>query len=170
MTYDETTTLLCQIETVLNSRPLTPLSTSPSDFTALTPGHFLVGGPLMLPPELDLSTVPHNRLKRFKLMQAQMQHFWKRWSTEYLPQIQKRGKWTKPTRNFQVGDLAILKDDLLPPIHWNLVRVVKVHPGLDQIVRAVTVLNSSGVELKRPVVKLALLPTSADEDVEPFKV
>ncbi|XP_022168208.1 uncharacterized protein LOC111032244 [Myzus persicae] len=170
MTYDETTTLLCQIEAVLNSRPLTPLSTSPSDFTALTPGHFLVGGPLMLPPELDLSTVPHNRLKRFKLMQAQMQHFWKRWSTEYLPQIQKRGKWTKPTKNFQVGDLAILKDDLLPPIHWNLVRVVKVHPGLDQIVRAVTVLNSSGVELKRPVVKLALLPTSADEDVEPFKV
>lgn len=96
----------------------------------------------MLPPELDLSTVPSNRLKRFKLMQAQIQHFLKRWSTEYLPQIQKRGKWTEPTRNFQVGDLAILKDDLLPPIHWCLVRVVKVHPRLDQVVRPVTVRNN----------------------------
>lgn len=45
MTYDETTTLLCQIEAVLFSRPLIPLSSSPSDSTALTLGYFFVGGP-----------------------------------------------------------------------------------------------------------------------------
>jgi len=43
MTFDETTTLLCHIEAVLNSRPLTPLSRDPSDFNALTAGHFLMG-------------------------------------------------------------------------------------------------------------------------------
>jgi len=89
---------------------------------------------------------------------------WKRWSSEYLPQVQKRGKWTKPTRNVQVGDLAILKDDLLPPIHWHLVRIIKTHPGLDGIVRAATVRNSAGLEFKRPVVKLAILPTAQDEE------
>lgn len=65
----------------------------------------------MLPSEPDVSGVPQNRLKRYKLMQQQIQLFWKRWLSEYLPQLQRRGKWTKPTRNFSIGDLAILRDD-----------------------------------------------------------
>ncbi|KAF0732689.1 Uncharacterized protein FWK35_00021704 [Aphis craccivora] len=62
---DETTTLLCQIEATLNSCQITPLFTFPSDFTALTPGHFLVGESLMLPPEpYYVSNVALNRLYR----------------------------------------------------------------------------------------------------------
>ncbi|CAI6358936.1 unnamed protein product [Macrosiphum euphorbiae] len=163
MTYDETTTLLCQIEAVLNSRPLTPLSSDPSDFNALTAGHFLIGGPLQLPPEPDCTGIPQNRLRRFKLMQAQAQIFWKRWSSKYLPQCQRSGKWTKLTRNIEVGDLAVLKNDNSPPLQWDLVRVTKVHPGPDGIVRAVTVRNSLGSEFKRPATKLAVLSTDNDE-------
>lgn len=163
LTFEETTTLLCQIEAVLNSRPMYPTSSDPADFNVLTPGHFLIGGPLMLPPEPDVSSVPQNRLKRYKLMQKQMQVFWKRWSVEYLPQLQRRGKWTKQNRNFSIGDLAILRDDT-PPLKWPLVRVTAIHPGADGCVRAVTVRNSSGSEFKRPTIKLALLPNNKDED------
>ncbi|CAI6373574.1 unnamed protein product [Macrosiphum euphorbiae] len=49
MTFDETTTLSCPIEAVLNSRPLTPLSSDPSDFNALTAGHFLIGESITAP-------------------------------------------------------------------------------------------------------------------------
>lgn len=42
LTYEELTTLLCQIEACLNLRPLTALSSDPSDLVALTPGYFLV--------------------------------------------------------------------------------------------------------------------------------
>lgn len=162
-TYEEATTLLCGIEGVLNSRPMTPLSNDPSDHQALTPAHFLIGGVITLPPESDVSTVPMSRLKRFKLVQSYMQTFWKRWSREYLPQLQRRGRWIKVTRNVQVGDLCLLHQENLPPTKWALVRVQEVHPGPDGIVRVVTLRNSSGTTFQRPVVKLSLLPTEEDE-------
>ncbi|GFU19104.1 integrase catalytic domain-containing protein [Trichonephila clavipes] len=48
---EELTTLVAQIEAVLNSRPLCPLSADPADLQPLTPGHFLVGAPLLGIPE-----------------------------------------------------------------------------------------------------------------------
>ncbi|XP_022182691.1 uncharacterized protein LOC111042407 [Myzus persicae] len=158
--------LLCRIEAILNSRPLTPLADDPSDFEALTPGHFLVGGPILLPPELDSTSIPQNRLRRYALVRSQMQWFWKRWSKEYLPQIQKRNKWLKPQRNLIVGDLVIVKEDNIPPLKWKLARVLTVHPGNDNVVRVVTIRMGNGSEYQRPVVRFALLPTVAEEETD----
>lgn len=166
LTYEEMSTLLCRIEAVLNSRPITVSSPDPSDYSALTPGHFLIGSPLTLPPEPDVSTLPDNRLRQFKLIQSRLQHFWKRWSTEYMPQLQRRGRWTEMSKNLSIGDLAILRDETAPPIHWRLVRIKEVHPGADGVVRVVTVRNSNGTEFRRPVVKLAPLPNPEDEDLD----
>lgn len=165
--FEEMTTFLCQIEAVLNSRPLVALSDNPADYAALTPAHFLVGGPLTVPIEPDVSTVASNRLKRWKLVTAQTQVFWKRWATEYLPQLQRRNKWVQPTRAFKCGDLAILKEETLPPTKWQLVRVTQVHAGPDGIVRVVTVKTAAGTEYKRPTAKLALIPSNEDEACEP---
>lgn len=46
----ELTTLVVRFEGVLNSRPLQPLSCDPNDLEALTPGHFLIGQPLLAMP------------------------------------------------------------------------------------------------------------------------
>ena len=54
LSYEELTTVLTQIEACLNSRPLTPLPLLEDDIEALTPGHFLIGGPieaLLDPPQ-----------------------------------------------------------------------------------------------------------------------
>lgn len=51
LTSTEMRTLLCQIEACLNSRPMTPLNSDPSDLAVLTPwlGYFLIGGDMLLP-------------------------------------------------------------------------------------------------------------------------
>ncbi|GFW71904.1 integrase catalytic domain-containing protein [Trichonephila clavipes] len=51
-----------QIEAVLNSRPICPLSNDPNDET-LTPAHFLVGS-LVAVPDPEYTEIPMNRLSR----------------------------------------------------------------------------------------------------------
>ncbi|XP_070155815.1 uncharacterized protein [Polyergus mexicanus] len=58
LTYKEITTLLVQIEAVLNSRPLCPLSDDPEDLAPLTLGHFVIGAAPTTIPEPSLSAVP----------------------------------------------------------------------------------------------------------------
>src|SRR5207249_7032683 len=78
ITYEDLSTVLIQIEACLNSRPLYPRSSDPSDFEPLTPGHFLIGSALTALPEIDLMTMPENRLRHFELMQRLVQNFWSR--------------------------------------------------------------------------------------------
>ncbi|GFX80148.1 integrase catalytic domain-containing protein [Trichonephila clavipes] len=51
MNFEELTTLMAQIEAVLNSRPLSPLSSDPNDLNPLTPGHFLTNCAISSFPE-----------------------------------------------------------------------------------------------------------------------
>ncbi|GFY14069.1 integrase catalytic domain-containing protein [Trichonephila clavipes] len=83
-----------QIEAVLNSRPICPLSNDPNDVETLTPAHFLVGSSLVAVPDPDYTEIPMNRLSRWQLVQRMNQHFWCKWSSEYLNRLQQRpNKW-----------------------------------------------------------------------------
>ena len=99
LNFEELTTVLCQIEACLNSRPLVPLLTNNDDEEVLTPGHFLIGRPIEAIPDPDLSSRPISTLRRWHLCQSLTKHFWHRWSTEYLVTLQKVYKWHHPTRN-----------------------------------------------------------------------
>lgn len=158
LTLPEFTTLTVKIEAILNSRPLTPLSNDPTDFSALTPGHFLVGGPMVSLPEQDFTTIPPNRLKHWQLVKKFHQHIWQRWSSEYLHTLHQRNKWNTRQDNLKVGDLVFIHMPS-PPLQWPLARVTAVYPGNDGIVRVAQVKTASGT-YTRPVVKLFPLPVS----------
>ncbi|XP_055591548.1 uncharacterized protein LOC129743534 [Uranotaenia lowii] len=155
--YDEMETLLAQIESCLNSRPISSLSDDPSDFDPLTPGHFLVGGALKAVPQLDLSSIPYNRLNNWHRTQKLLQDIWKRWQLEYVSTLQQRSKWYKPPVIIQKGCLALLKDENSPPMSWKLARITDLHPGPDGITRVVTLRTSNSI-FTRPVAKICLLP------------
>lgn len=156
LTFEEYATLLCQTEAYVNSRPLCPLNDDPTSLNALTPAHFLIGEAIVKMPEENLLEVPDNRLSRWNHIQKMSQHLWDRWHHEYLNGLINRSKWLKTNRNFQIGDLVVLKEDNLPPMKWRLARIHEVFPGDDNLVRSVIVKTSAGF-FKRPVTKLGLL-------------
>lgn len=86
LTFEEFSTVLTQIEAVLNSRPMSPLSTDPKDYLPLTPAHFLIGRPLTSPASEDINQIPATRLERLEQLR---QHFWTRWSKEYVSELQR---------------------------------------------------------------------------------
>ncbi|XP_008183125.1 uncharacterized protein LOC103309446 [Acyrthosiphon pisum] len=166
LTLSELQTLLCQIEVCLNCRPLTLMSSDPNDLEPITPAHFLIGGPLMFHPKPVIEGREITALKRWKLVQGLLQSFWNRWYAEYVPQLQIRQKWTSGLSPLSVNDVVIVKEENLPPTRWKLARVVKVHPGKDNVVRVATVKLANGSDLTRPIVKLCRLPIEQTDSVE----
>lgn len=158
LNFEELCTLLTQIESCLNSRPLMALSSDPADYQVLTPNHFLLGGPSQIIPIVDLTDIPSNRLRKWALIQKLYQGIWKRWRNEYLSSLQAKAKWFKTSASIKVDSLAVLMDDNSPPMCWKMVRIQALHPGQDGITRVVTVRTSSGTVMKRPLVKLCPLP------------
>ncbi|XP_058448639.1 uncharacterized protein LOC131428610 [Malaya genurostris] len=157
LNIDEMLTVLAQIEAILNSRPLTPVSSDPNDFEALTPGHFLVHRPLTAIPEPNLQDIPTNRMSMWQRAQSLIQQMWKKWSTQYLSDLHNRTRWTKQRDNVAEGTMVLLKDENAPPQRWNLGRVVKVFYGTDGNIRVVSVRTKDGC-FDRGISKLCVLP------------
>lgn len=97
LTFEEMQTVLCEIEAILNSRPLTPLSEDPNDLTYLTPGHFLVGTTMNSFPCSDLHSMNENRLVRWQRVEQLRQHFWRRWNICTTYRDDPNGKPTRAT-------------------------------------------------------------------------
>ncbi|EEZ99694.1 hypothetical protein TcasGA2_TC002454 [Tribolium castaneum] len=158
LVFEDLCSVLCQIESILNSRPLSPLSNDPNDMTPLTPGHFLIGRPLTTIPSDNHLDTPMKRLNRFEYQEKICQDFWQRWHQEYLSYLQQRKKWTQSTRQIRPGDLVVIRDQNLPPMRWKMGRVEEVYPSpSDGVVRVASV-RCAGKIVKRACNRLCVLP------------
>lgn len=103
----------------MNSRPIHPLSDDPIDVQALTPGHFLVGEPIVLPPPFSIAPQPQNKfgVKVWKQRQRMVDHFWKRWQEEYLVTLQERKKWRREKESLRIEQLVLIKHENFPPAY-----------------------------------------------------
>jgi hypothetical protein len=164
-------TLMCEVESIVNSRPLTvdnlndPLSLSP-----LTPNHLLtMKTKILLPPPGKFQTKEIYSKKRWRRIQHLANEFWARWRKEFLHSLQERSKWNKPRRNIHTGDIVLLMDEGEIRNRWKLARVVETYADEANLVRSVKLiigdaqLSDKGRRLRdqsvleRPIHKLVLL-------------
>jgi hypothetical protein len=154
-------TAFVEIESLMNGRPLTHISVDPKDPFPLTPNHFLLGGPH---PNLPIAIIsPKERLtsKSWRRAQQITNDFWRRWMTEYIPNLTERIKWTRNERALHLNDLVLVADKTNERGTWPVGRVTKLMPGKDGVVRTAVVKTKSG-EYTRPVIKLFVF-READE-------
>nr|CAI5867597.1 unnamed protein product [Callosobruchus analis] len=149
--YDDLTTVLCECESVVNSRPLTCLSEDPKDFVALSPSMFLRDQFKTGLPDCD--AVDHMSLcEGLRKIQSLRESLRSRFRAEYLGQL-KLIKDKKKHHSVEVGDLVIVSSDNMRRLEWPIARVVEVLSGRDSNVHLVRVGTSSG-RMLRPVQRL----------------
>lgn len=149
-------TVLCEVEAILNDRPITKMSGDPNDLEALTPNHILnMKGMPILPPGLFEKTDLYLK-RRWRQVQYLSDLFWKRWLKEYLPLLQERQRWSKERRSLVPGDIVLIADATAPRGSWLLGRVLETYPDRRGLVRSARVKTKKST-LDRPVTKLCLL-------------
>lgn len=149
-------TFLCEVENIINSRPLTHVSVDPRDPEALTPNHFLLGSSSNLPRFHSFEDTDLLSRKQWRVSQRLTDMFWVRWMKEVLPMLVPRSKWTNEGTQFKIGDLVVVVDPQSPRNVWPKGIVLKTYPGADGRVRVLDIKTKSGV-MKRPAARVALL-------------
>ena len=137
-------TALVEAEGILNSRPITNVSSDAGDIEALTPNHFLLLRANPSKEEADVSEREINSTKLWRQFQALVKFFWKRFTKEYIPRLTERKKWREKKKNLKEGGVVLVAEPNQPrgilPLGW----IVSTHAGQDRMVRAVTVRTQYG--------------------------
>ena len=158
MTDDILHTTFCEVESIVNSRPLTKNSEDIHDEVPLTPNHLLLlreNAPLPWGVFHDTDVYR----KHWRQVQHNATKFWRRWTKEYLVELQKRQKWLKETPNFRIGDLVLILDENTDRGSWPMGLVVETSLGRDGLVRSAKIKTKSSV-LVKPITKLVFLEGS----------
>ena len=117
-TEETLTTLLCEVEAIVNSRPLTYVSGDKGDPQQLTPNHLLLAGGLLSVPVGVFRAEDLYAKRWWRQAQYMADVFWSRWRKEYIPLLQQRRKTLRPERSLMVDDVVLVTDRELPRCRW----------------------------------------------------
>jgi transposase InsO family protein len=153
---DALQTLFCEVERMVNSRPITKVSEDVSDGSALTPNHLLMMNhcPAFSPGSFVEADIYR---QRWRCIQHLADVFWRKWVLEYLPELQKRSKWLSEKRCLSVGDVVLVSEENTPRGVWPMGLVIEVKKSADMRVRSCKLRLKNGSELWRPVTKCIFL-------------
>ena len=143
LTYEELETILVEIEMVVNCRPLAYLYNDVEE-EALTPSHLVIGRRLINPPakivDIDTEHSLSTLNARYKYLQTIIDHYWKRFSNEYLLELHQhhldvnKGNYDELCR-LLLGDVVLIKDDSCKRNYWQRGKVEQLITGSDGKVR-----------------------------------
>jgi hypothetical protein len=147
-------TCVSKVMFMLNNRPIQQ-SGSIQDQEPLTPNHFVLGdlANAIFPP--DFPEERFTNLDRKLKQQVEVQkNVWKRFFLEFVPLLGPRQKWSQEQENLNVNDVVIELDENQPRGVWRLMRVSKIFPSTDGLVRKVEVTSTDNKIYIRPISKL----------------
>ena len=173
LTRDELSTVFTEVESTLNSRPLTYLYDELGE--ALTPSHLLHGHRLShlsegINPEIDHEDDVDNLSRRFLYLTKKLSHFWNRWRKEYLTDLREFHKMqSRKTDSIEIGDLVLLQEDSIKRGQWKIAVVEKLINGKDGEIRGAVMRKAGKGEpetLIRPLQKLFPLEISSRDHIK----
>ena len=151
---------------ILNSRPLSYVSTEDIE-EPLTPSHLLTGRRILSLPDAavfkcesdDMEISQGYLTKRMRYVNRMLDHFWRRWQTEYLLELRECHRYSGTRDNADstilTGDIVIVHDEYRPRGFWKLARVEEVVSGTDgRVGSAIVQVHSRGTRttrLRRPL-------------------
>ena len=164
LTFDELSTLLTEVQSTLNSRPLT-YEYNEVEEEVLTPSHLIYGRRIKtLPDEVvepDDARSEENCSSRFKYLSTRLEHFWQRWRKEYLVNLREfhRCRSERQERKVEIGDVVVVVvyDEEKKRGEWKTGVVEGLVTGKDREIRGAKVrviTKGKPVHLLRPVQKL----------------
>ena len=138
LSFPELASFLVRVEGLVNSRPI-GLPARSEDFHApLTPNMLLMGRANPKQARTDVEPTA-TKLERVKYVSDLTTQFWRRFTTEMYPTLQKAYKWNKDSVNLEVGDVVLIRSETLVTQRYRLGRIEEVETSSDGIVRAVKV-------------------------------
>jgi hypothetical protein len=174
LTYDELSTALVEVEGVINSRPLSYVTSDDLD-EPLTPSHLQTGRRILsLPDHLcrpSKDAVESGRsllTKRACHVNRTIDSFWRRWTREYLLELRESHRYHRgqtKTSPVAADDVVVIHSKDQPRGLWKLGRVKNVLVGHDGAIRGATVKvagqGRQASTLNRPIQLLYPLEVSA---------
>ena len=143
LTFDELSTVLIEVESTLNSRPLTYDYDNPGK-EVLTPAHLMFGRRLTTLPKAPEEEEKEGELscrRRYRYVNERLRHFWKRWQREYLTDLREShdSNSTKTVRKPNKGDVVIVYEEGTKRNTWKMAVVEGLIQGKDNKVRGANV-------------------------------
>lgn len=154
--FEQLSTVLAEVEAVVNSRPLTYVSADAKELEVLTPAHFLALGRLTVLPHHEVHVTAMKRtdtLRLWKDRQHRLTAFWNRWYKDYLLALRSAhfSKDKGKEITLSVDDIVLIRDDKVPITFWKMGRISKVYEGTDGHVRACRIRLANSAEITRPI-------------------
>ena len=120
LTHDVLVTFMAEFCSIVNHRPIVPVSTDVDNPFVLSPGILLTQKTNTSDRTDAIGDLDQKDLLRaeWKRVMVFSDMFWTRWCREYLSSIQSRRKWKSDTPNIKEGDVVLIRDKSLIRSEW----------------------------------------------------